>query len=549
MAAQRIGTIRGTFLAPGVSHNRRLYQGGVDGNIAKAVSRMQERLADPHGQPITMLSHHGAGDDSTRIAGRITKVTQTADGSAQFEADLADTAAGRDIAALTTPDNPYLSNVSIRAAWIGPVKSVNIDGRTCDTADDLEVDGVDFTKSPGVDAARIDYAALAEASDGLQRTVITESLEGAQVTIIEEAPAVEASDPKKPYGDVAYADPGYQTDGVSRYPLDTVKHIRAAWAYINQADNAKPYSAAQLKRIKGRVKAAAKKADIDIAAESQAVTAAVTEALEEAWASMNVDNGQGDVRVNGYVSDPSFLPQLGKKVAAAALAGLAALDPDNDGDIDGLDPDLATAGGEAAATQTPSDNKSSEANTEKEPTMGEPTKATPESLAAMTAENRSKALLAMSADERATALAGLSQEQVVEFATLQVTPAAPATGTTDPAKPEAPKAEEKSIEETKPERNLTDADLDALAARLKPATETTTATSESDDADKRITDAVEAAKKATLEEVGRLLGRRGVRRGLVPTQETSSPDKPLHEMTDEERADYFEKSPLGQIGR
>src|SRR5215831_8093109 len=38
----------------------------------------------------------------------------------------------------------------------------------------------------------------------------------------------------KPYGDVKYADPGYQSDGKKRYPIDTEKHIRAAWNYINK---------------------------------------------------------------------------------------------------------------------------------------------------------------------------------------------------------------------------------------------------------------------------------------------------------------------------
>jgi HK97 family phage prohead protease/HK97 family phage major capsid protein len=67
---------------------------------------------------------------------------------------------------------------------------------------------------------------------------------------------------KKPYGDVAYADPGYQSDGKPRYPIDTEEHIRAAWSYINKPENQKPYTAAQVSRIKGRI-VAAWKAKID----------------------------------------------------------------------------------------------------------------------------------------------------------------------------------------------------------------------------------------------------------------------------------------------
>ena len=41
---------------------------------------------------------------------------------------------------------------------------------------------------------------------------------------------------KEPYGSVEYADPGYQSDGVKRYPLDTEKHVRAALSYFGQPD-------------------------------------------------------------------------------------------------------------------------------------------------------------------------------------------------------------------------------------------------------------------------------------------------------------------------
>jgi HK97 family phage prohead protease len=73
-----------------------------------------------------------------------------------------------------------------------------------------------------------------------------------------------AKDPKKPYGDVTYADPGYQKDGQKRYPLDTEAHCRAAWSYINQEKNASQYTAEQLSAIKGRIKAALKKYGVDV---------------------------------------------------------------------------------------------------------------------------------------------------------------------------------------------------------------------------------------------------------------------------------------------
>jgi phage head maturation protease len=62
-----------------------------------------------------------------------------------------------------------------------------------------------------------------------------------------------------PYGAVEYADPGYQADGRKRYPIDTERHIRAAWNFINRPNNGRRYTAAQLETIKARIIAAWKK--------------------------------------------------------------------------------------------------------------------------------------------------------------------------------------------------------------------------------------------------------------------------------------------------
>ena len=76
-------------------------------------------------------------------------------------------------------------------------------------------------------------------------------------------------DGKKPYGDVAYADPGYQSDKKKRYPIDTADHARAAWSYINKASNASAYSSEDLAKVKARIRAACKKFGIEIADESE----------------------------------------------------------------------------------------------------------------------------------------------------------------------------------------------------------------------------------------------------------------------------------------
>ena len=64
---------------------------------------------------------------------------------------------------------------------------------------------------------------------------------------------------EKEYGDVEFADPVN-----NKYPIDSEKHVRAAWSYINKMDNAAKYDADDLKTIKNRIKKAAGKFDIEI---------------------------------------------------------------------------------------------------------------------------------------------------------------------------------------------------------------------------------------------------------------------------------------------
>jgi hypothetical protein len=61
------------------------------------------------------------------------------------------------------------------------------------------------------------------------------------------------------YGDVKFADPTN-----NKYPVDTPEHIRAAWSYINHAANAAKYSKAEVTKIKGRIKRAAKTHGVEI---------------------------------------------------------------------------------------------------------------------------------------------------------------------------------------------------------------------------------------------------------------------------------------------
>jgi hypothetical protein len=71
----------------------------------------------------------------------------------------------------------------------------------------------------------------------------------------------------KPYGDVTYADPGY--NGKKRYPIDTEAHVRAALSYIAQKSNAAKYTADQLRAIKSKIRGAARKLGIGTSDDSK----------------------------------------------------------------------------------------------------------------------------------------------------------------------------------------------------------------------------------------------------------------------------------------
>lgn len=77
------------------------------------------------------------------------------------------------------------------------------------------------------------------------------------------ASRLEFADAAKPYGDVKYADPGYQADKVRRYPVDTEVHAQAAWTYIHQEVNAAKYTAEQLATMRSTIAAALKKFGIE----------------------------------------------------------------------------------------------------------------------------------------------------------------------------------------------------------------------------------------------------------------------------------------------
>lgn len=353
----RAAVVRGTFMRPGVSKNKRLYTAEA---IARAVGRMQKQLNSEDGLPLTMATSHGAAylDDALSLVGRVTAVRLNEDGSAAFEADIANTTQGRDVAQLVSGDTPFLKAISIRGEWLDDVQTVEHEGQKVTTASDFKVSGIDFTSRPGVAGATIDDVEVLTESERLHPNMILESFDEFEITeeLTKPEATISVSEFKEkfsefinsmdeiaeadttPYGDVSYADPGYQADKKKRYPIDTEAHVRAAWSYINQSDNASVYSSAQLKRIKSRIKSAAKKYNINIQEEYNTFLNELQE-IVECWVGITVDNGPANITVNGKAADPTQLRDLINQLAMTATAALTVLDPDQDGDIDNVDKD------------------------------------------------------------------------------------------------------------------------------------------------------------------------------------------------------------------
>jgi hypothetical protein len=477
-------SLRGTMLTPGVSANGRLYTPDL---IRKAHQRLSERLTS--GRPVTMLTHHAAGDDSRLIVGRVTGVTLNGP-NLEYTARLADTTEASTIAGLLSPDDDgFLGNVSIRGWWLGETRQV--DG--CETADDLEIDGLDFTKSPGVTGATVRIAADSATTETAGRVLITETVDAVVFT----------ETVKAPYGNVTYADPGYQSDKVKRYPVDTKAHAKAAWSYINQADKQKPYTPAQLKRIRGRIKAALKTFGVTVTTESLAGIAAIvpevhmTETtLSECSAcvdgtgtagfSISAYNGPLTVTVSAYNGvEPADLGQVAMCAMQAACDAIHALDPDDDGDIDAGTSDMSEQSDDNQMETAPA------VETVEEAVVADETAPEATNTDVVETVEQDAAVESETAETVETVEAPLTRADLDAAVAAAVTAAL--AGNADSVE---------STESTETEQ-VTETDPDQLREQLR------------------------AELIAEMKRTG-LLGRKGLIEALPAT------DKPLHEMSDEE---------------
>lgn len=442
-----LGTISGVAIEPGISRNGRRYTAE---NIGRAVVRAQARI-EAGDQPLTMLSHHAADDDSTQIVGRVTAIEQDESGAARYIAAIANTGPGRTIAALVDDKDgpPFLRGVSIRGAWVGKVRrEAGPGGTTVETADDLELDGLDFTRKPGVLGARVDTytpagSGPAESTpDG--RVLITESVQEALVHTVSETAAgpvaVESAGP--------YADPGYQADKEKRYPLDTKARAKRAWARVHESEVARGYTAAQLKRIRQRVAKALRGHGVEVATQEGWLIDPIGHLSEEVAEclgysddpghggsmSISLTNGPTTVTVTSYCVDPHDLDAVGRAAMAGACQAIAAIDPDMDADIDvagadaeGTDADMGGAAATESVLETPAPETPAADTTtlEEETAMAESTTPAAEAATAPAAggvtltDDQFKALLAAVAPQPA-AVESAPAEPVAEAA-----PAAP----------------------------------------------------------------------------------------------------------------------------
>jgi hypothetical protein len=146
------GFMTGVAIGPCTSRNGRIY---TQENLAKAVGRMQKRLAE--GTPIAMAVSHGdAWDDrSDRVFAKVTEVSQDAFGVINYEAKFAPTQLGQEMRALYKEG--FIGAQSIRGEWVGPVKVVqDTAGKVIgETADDMDIVGIDATLMPGVAIAGV----------------------------------------------------------------------------------------------------------------------------------------------------------------------------------------------------------------------------------------------------------------------------------------------------------------------------------------------------------------------------------------------------------
>jgi hypothetical protein len=186
--------------------------------------------------------------------------------------------------------------------WIGEVINPVLDNNTI-YGDLVIVDkptamklayGAKFGISPSIDGD-VDKSIIKKFIFNNFSVVINPAIKPAYINFSE---SLSEDESDEPYGDVSYADPGYQEDGIKRYPIDTEEHVRAAWSYINMPKNSEKYTAEQLVKIKAKIIEAAEKYKITISEEK------MNEEEIKKNESPDLDKPEGEVAVENAEAKP-----------------------------------------------------------------------------------------------------------------------------------------------------------------------------------------------------------------------------------------------------
>lgn len=188
--------VKGTFLRKGaISLNGRYYSPHA---VEEAVAQAHARLKDPNALPITMVTSHGAADKDQVLetVGRVTAVGFDGD-NAVYEADIANTQAGRDVATLI--DGGFHRSVSLRAAdGSASVLPCVIEGRNLDGVQKFTLDAIDFTTRPGLpELGRINSLVMESAPTPV--THFWESVDPRAVQVAQDTEQVQAGESSRWY--------------------------------------------------------------------------------------------------------------------------------------------------------------------------------------------------------------------------------------------------------------------------------------------------------------------------------------------------------------
>lgn len=350
MSDQPIATIGGTMLTPGISLNRRLYTPAM---IELAVGRMKTRMADPAGLPIVMRTHHDAEDDSRQIVGRLTTVDLDESGAATYSAMLYDTQAGRDIASLVTPKSPALKSVSIHGYFLGPVRTEQVDGESVHTADDLEIDAVDFTATPGVVGAQVSAATW----NGMFGT--TETVAG-RTPIRESISAQVTEYTGKQKNDMVGSGAAMKNpSGAGSYPIKTKADLRKAIRAVGRGgadhDTIRRHIISRAKALGltamipdswGSDGSVGKESTVRLG-ELREYYPVGPDSSSAAGFCLDAYNGPLALTMRASGLDPAELRVITMAAIGAACDALEAMDPDLDGDIDVPGAPMADTDGDA----------------------------------------------------------------------------------------------------------------------------------------------------------------------------------------------------------